>query len=561
MSRPLKRLKVRKGTFSCWECKHRKIRCEVTTPSSVCLSCQQRGLSCVSQEFVIENESGGESESREHMENNLDRVETLVDQLLRQRGQQIQRNKSPNRTMLLNVPQSISNFSLGGYLYSILPPPATTAVIIEHGKFTLMPTPTGRAVGAVQLEPPPPSAHPVQFARRLIRLAICLQQSNGPVDEAARYVEIASQHVTSKDDLMNSLDGLEALIMEATYYINNGNPRVAWLRFRRALAIAQLLGLGMADMTDRAEGIWFLLLMADRHTSLRLGLPLAVGDNNFSDPRGDALSKLNHIHVVVSGRIISRNLRMQRQGELEYDETRKIDYSLKQVARSLPADWWSFSSLHGLAEADVLEKTSILSAQLTHHYLIVVLHQPYIAQSLVSPTTNEHVLYSKLVICSASREVLLRFLVIRSFHRGGSYFGFEEKACTAMCVLLLAHIDGHRLGQGNSLEHQRPQDQALVNNVLNLLEEMHVPNFEVETLKKLVGIEEQIADGANYAWMKKSGTGLELTMPYFGTVCCVLMSSGEQVMHQETSLPLSSDTAGLLDFLDMLEESPLCEQT
>ncbi|OBT98686.1 hypothetical protein VE01_03314 [Pseudogymnoascus verrucosus] len=560
MSRPLKRLKVRKKTFSCWECKRRKIRCEVTPPCSVCLSCQQRGLLCVSQEFVVDNESAGESESRGQMENNLDRVETLVDQLLRQRGQQEQKNKSPNRTMLLSVPQSISSFSVGRYLYSILPPPATTAVIIEHGKFTLMPTPTGRAVGAVQQEPPPPSAHPVQFARRLIRLAICLQQSNGQVDEAARYIEIASQHVMSKDDLMNSLDGLEALTLEATYHINNGNPRVAWLRFRRALAIAQLLGLGVTEMTDRAEGIWFLLLMADRYMSLRLGLPFAVEDNNFSDPRGDALSKLKYIHVVVSGRIIARNLRMQRQGEPEYDETLKIDYSLKQVARSLPSDWWSFSSLHGLAAADVLEKTSTLSAQLTHHYLIVVLHQPYIVKSLVSPTTNEHVSYSKLVVCSASREVLLRFLVIRSFHRGGSYFGFEEKACTAMCVLLLAHIDGYRLGQANSLEHQRPQDLALVNNVLSLLEEMHVPNFEVEILKKLVGIEEQVADGANYSWMKKSGAGLELTMPYFGTVCWVLMSPREQVIHQETSLPPSSDTAGLLDFLDMLEESPLFDQ-
>lgn len=560
MSRPLKRLKVRKGTFSCWECKHRKIRCEVTLQSSVCLSCQRRGLPCVSQDFVPENESESESESREQIGGNLDRVETLVDQLLRQRGQQVQRNKSPNRAMLLDVPQSISSFSVGRYLYSILPPPATTAVIIEHGKFTLMPTPTGRAVGAVQLEPPPPSAHPVQFARRLIRLAICLQQSNGQVDEAARYVEIASQHVTSKDDFMNSLDGLEALTLEATYHINNGNPRVAWLSFRRAPAIAQLLGLGVTEMTDRAEGIWFLLLMADRHMSLRLGLPFAVADNNFSDPRGDALSKLNHIHVVVSGRIIARNLRMQRQGEPEFDETRTIDYSLKQVARSIPADWWSFSSLHGLAEADVMEKTSTLSAQLTHHFLIVVLHQPYIVQSLVSPTTNEHVSYSKLVVCSASHEVLLRFLVIRSFHRGGSYFGFEEKACTAMCVLLLANIDGHRLGQANSLEHQRPQDLALVNNVLNFLEEMHVPNFEVETLKNVVGIERQVADGANYSWMKKADTGLELTIPYFGTVYCVLMSSQEQVIHQETSLPPSSDTAVLLDFLDMLEESPLCDQ-
>ncbi|KFZ03824.1 hypothetical protein V502_10634 [Pseudogymnoascus sp. VKM F-4520 (FW-2644)] len=552
MSRPLKSLKVRKGTFSCWECKYRKIRCEVTPPSSVCLSCQQRGLSCVSQEFTVENKR--ESESREQMENNLDRVETLVDQLLRQRGQQVQRNESPNRTMLLNVPQPISSFSVGRYLYSILPPPATTAVIIERGKFTLMPTPTGRAVGALQLEPPPPSAHPVLFARRLIQFALCLQQSNVQVDEAARYVEIASQNVTSKDDLMDSLDGLETLTLEATYHINNGNPRVAWLRFRRALAIAQLLGLGVTEMTDRAEGIWFLLLMADRHMSLRLGLQFAVEDNNFSDPRGDAQSKLNHIHVVASGRIIARNLRMQRHWEPEYDETQKIDYLLKQVARSLPANWWTFSSLHALAEADVLEQTSALCAQLTHHYLLVVLHQPYIVQSLVFPTTNEHFSYSKLVACSASREVLFRFLSIGSFHRGGSYFGLGEKACTAICVLLLAHIDGHRLGQANALEHQRPQDLTIVNNVLSLFEEM-----PVQILKKLVRIEAQAADGANYMWMKKRGVGLELTMPYFGTVRCVLMSSREQVLHQEPSVLPPSDTAGLLEFPDMLEDSPLRE--
>lgn len=158
-----------------------------------------------------------------------------------------------------------------------------------------------------------------------------------------------------------------------------------------------------------------------------------------------------------------------------------------------------------------------------------------------------------------SREVLLRFLSIRSFHRGGSYFGLGEKACTAICVLLLAHIDGHRLGQANALEHQRPQDLTIVNNVLNLFEEMPVPNLEVEILKKLVRIEAQAADGANYMWMKKSGIGLGLTIPYFGTVRCLLMSSAEHVLPQEPSLLPPSDTAGLLDFLDLLEDSPLHE--
>lgn len=556
MSRPLKRLKVRKGTFSCWECKHRKIRCEVTPPNPVCLFCQRRGLSCLSQEFAVENES--ESEIREQTEDNLDRVETLVDQLLRQRGQQVQRNESPDRTMLLNIPQSISSFSVGRYLYSILPSPATAAVIIERGKFALMPTPAGRAVCAVQLEPPPPSAHPVHLARRLIQFAICLQQSNIQVDKATRYVEIASQNVTSKDDLMDSLDGLETLTLEATYHINIGNSRVAWLRFRRALAIAQLLGLGVAEMTDREEGIWFLLLMADRHMSLRLGLPFAVGDNNFSDPRDDARSRLNHIHVVASGRIIARNLRMQRRHwEPEYNETQEIDYLLKQVARSLPAEWWASSSLQALAEADVPEKTSELCAQLTHHYLIVVLHQPYIVQSLVLPTTNEQVSYSKLVISSASREVLLRFLSLCSFHRGGSCFGLGEKACTAICALLLAHIEGHRLGHANALEHQRPQDLTIVNNALNLFKELPIPSPEVEVLKKLVRIEAQAASGADYMWTRERGVvGLELTMPYFGTVRCVLTGPREQILHHEPALLPPSDTAGLLDLLDMFDDSP-----
>jgi DNA replicative helicase MCM subunit Mcm2 (Cdc46/Mcm family) len=51
----LKRRKVRKGTFSCWECKRRKMKC---IPDSLtvfpCKSCQRRGSYCVSQEFPEE---------------------------------------------------------------------------------------------------------------------------------------------------------------------------------------------------------------------------------------------------------------------------------------------------------------------------------------------------------------------------------------------------------------------------------------------------------------------------------------------------------------------------
>ena len=49
-----KRRRVRKGTFSCWECKRRKMRCILDPPNHVCKSCRRRGSKCISQEFPEE---------------------------------------------------------------------------------------------------------------------------------------------------------------------------------------------------------------------------------------------------------------------------------------------------------------------------------------------------------------------------------------------------------------------------------------------------------------------------------------------------------------------------
>lgn len=52
-----KRRKLRKGTRSCWECKHRKTSCVFASPhDSSCKGCQRRRLPCISQE-VPEDEA------------------------------------------------------------------------------------------------------------------------------------------------------------------------------------------------------------------------------------------------------------------------------------------------------------------------------------------------------------------------------------------------------------------------------------------------------------------------------------------------------------------------
>jgi len=49
------RRKLRKGTFSCWECKRRKIRCifNADSDSLTCNGCWRRGIQCVSQAFPV----------------------------------------------------------------------------------------------------------------------------------------------------------------------------------------------------------------------------------------------------------------------------------------------------------------------------------------------------------------------------------------------------------------------------------------------------------------------------------------------------------------------------
>ncbi|KAJ5202702.1 hypothetical protein N7449_004781 [Penicillium cf. viridicatum] len=75
------RKKIRKGTRSCWQCKHRKVGCNFASDSDQsCKECLARGLPCRSQEFP-EPENPRESD-RTYLNERMARVETLLEKLL-----------------------------------------------------------------------------------------------------------------------------------------------------------------------------------------------------------------------------------------------------------------------------------------------------------------------------------------------------------------------------------------------------------------------------------------------------------------------------------------------
>jgi hypothetical protein len=103
-------------------------------------------------------------------------------------------------------------------------------------------------------------------------------------------------------------------------------------------------------------------------------------------------------------------------------------------------------------------------------------------------------------------------------------------------ALLLVHIDSHRLGRANVLEHQRPHDLGIIENVIDWMEvfcskKILPSNSCPQALKKLLAIEADAADGSNYfARGEDSATengeheigrevySLKLSVPFFGTI-------------------------------------------
>jgi hypothetical protein len=164
------------------------------------------------------------------------------------------------------------------------------------------------------------------------------------------------------------------------------------------------------------------------------------------------------------------------------------------------------------------------------YYLLVFLHQPYVIDRLGEDHPDH--MYSKLAAVSASREVITRYLVLRNYHRSPSSRAMDDKGFTASITLLFAHFDGHRLGDANVLEHQRPHDLGIIEKVTNLIEEISASDkhpsdiSRVQILRRFLDVEADAADGSAYSTWKNNetggnvldGDGLQLSIPFFGTL-------------------------------------------
>ncbi|KAK7752149.1 hypothetical protein SLS62_005893 [Diatrype stigma] len=268
-------------------------------------------------------------------------------------------------------------------------------------------------------------------------------------------VRTATRLVTSNDGLVNSLEGIECIMIESLYRYNSGDLQRAWLGVRRAMTIAQMIGLYRQPETSSLEALdpeaqtrispgslWFRIVHTDRYFSLVLGLPQGSLENSFATPSAlescNPMERLERLAAVAAGRI----LQIKDTTNLHNPKTtHDIDELLLEASESMPTQWWLTPDLDG-DNSMIVRKSTRIMGQLMHYTLQTYLHLPYIFQFLDDPKYD----YNRVTAANASRELLLRFVCcgsndLTSFHCNGLTF----VAFVASTTLCLALIHAHQL--------------------------------------------------------------------------------------------------------------------
>lgn len=406
------------------------------------------------------------------------------------------------------------------------------------------------------------SAHPLIFTRRALQILICIQQLPPAFDWDSLKLEFSPKTlmnrllttsilVTSNDELVGYAEGLECLLLLGFYQANEGSLRKAWISSRRALSLAQLMGIdrghsasfrscdptGNAATRPSAEHLWYRIVYSDRYLSLLLGLPVGSHSNDFASEEActqdTTVERLEKVHAVLSARIIERNHTKGQAKKSNYAVTQEIDLELDAAFKSLDPRWWEEPTLDPFAHVDeMFESTSRIINQIHHYTLLILLHLPYMLRDPASSRFD----FSKTTCASSAREILNRYITFRSLNV--SVFScrrVDYAALIATMTLLLSYLCRRKSElefiSSQVWEAQCVKDMELVDKTKRRMEHMAAQDTNslscesVEIVNQLLPIIDKAAGPESSVTLEtREGSrpigdgGLHFRVPYLGTV-------------------------------------------
>lgn len=368
--------------------------------------------------------------------------------------------------------------------------------------------------------------HPVNLARLMLIFAITLQSPCGEnvpgLSEPTnllmdRLVTAATTWVTTKEEMHGTVECLVCIILEAVFKTNSGNLRQAWTVYRRALTVAQMMGLHRSpipplkridpDCVADPGFLWFRIVYMDRYLSLLLGFPQGTADKSMGaqslSQYEPPLGKFERQLTVIASRILERNENVFETAEIATAQA--LDSELLRVSRSMPASFWRPVSFLGVTPGSpkYLLETVRLGAQVYYYGLLIQAHLPYMMHGIKENTDQG---YSQITCVNASREIMMRFIAHRTSNPMSSCSRpVDFFALLAAMTLLLAHLDAHHHQEtANFLAHQRLSDLAMLDEALERMDLISSMNSDVTTeqsarlIRRLLEVEADAAEGSSY---------------------------------------------------------------
>ncbi|PSN65882.1 hypothetical protein BS50DRAFT_635087 [Corynespora cassiicola Philippines] len=399
--------------------------------------------------------------------------------------------------------------------------------------------------------PNPTSTPPTLVAKKMMVFALLLQffvsqQTHGlaehPKAIMSRLVDTTSRLVTTNDCVVCCIEGLECIILEGVYHFNSGNLRKAWITFKRARTVAQLMKFDVPNQpsymafqtnpTINPRFIWFRIDYMDTYLSLMLGLSHSGYEAEIeNDISGETLScKLERAHTRIAKRIIDRNRRGPSVQELS--ATRSLDHELLNIAKTMPDQFWlppDWSRFRPNTKEAFWEAMRLCD-QLHHYNLVHLLHLPHLLRCDKESSYNTN---AKIACVNASREIVSRCIAFHNFNRNRITVYCRTAdflALMAGMTIILTHIDSHRLQETDWRAHQRLGDRAMVEQLLHEFESVGKNTNDgltyksAEQLRRLLEVESATAHGLRHSAhdtvrsLEEDSGELQLSIPYYGII-------------------------------------------
>ncbi|KAH8657955.1 hypothetical protein BX600DRAFT_61806 [Xylariales sp. PMI_506] len=315
-----------------------------------------------------------------------------------------------------------------------------------------------------------PTADPVALAAWLLSVALTTEhmpQRELPPSFSARWpkgrpgysrlvLTAIEDSVISHDRLISSRDGMEMMMMTTRLCLTIGNFRKSFLLLRRALAIAELIGLPRAVDGPRA-GMWKFMCGAERiHSTIfafssvtrfRHSLTPSTSMSDTFDADGHLVPQ-NFLLRLTGIAVRLEDLPAAQQDALApgtakttaiapsdglYEIVSRVDEDLRALAATAPPGWWA-NGLDRGAAGDLPLADRMM--QYFYHYVMIRAHLPMFLRSQSSPAS-----IASRATCIRSCEALMQgYLGIYPLFPEGYFIHriMDLQAFTAVIVWIIA---------------------------------------------------------------------------------------------------------------------------